>query len=127
MKPRRRSRPLPPKIEKRSTLTSRTAHSTIPNESLESFAKPPLKAKTPPLPPKGARPTGRRVARIVEDQEASLLDLLDNLLDKGVVLNADLILALANVDLVYIRLAALICAADRVLPHARGRSVRQGG
>jgi hypothetical protein len=127
MKRRPPSRPLPPKIGKRSTLTARTAHSTIPTESLESFAKPPLKAKTPPRPPKDARPTGRRVARIVEDQEASLLDLLDNLLEKGVVLNADLILALANVDLVYIRLAALICAADRVLPHARGRSVRQGG
>ena len=30
-------------------------------------------------------------------------------------LNADLILALADVDLVYIRLSALLCAADRVL------------
>ena len=29
-------------------------------------------------------------------------------------LNADLILALADVDLVYIRLSALLCAADRV-------------
>jgi hypothetical protein len=31
-----------------------------------------------------------------------------------VVLNADLVLALANVDLVYIRLSALMCAADRL-------------
>jgi len=31
-------------------------------------------------------------------------------------LNADVILALANVDLVYLRLSALLCAADRVLP-----------
>jgi hypothetical protein len=31
-------------------------------------------------------------------------------------LNADLVLALANVDLVYVRLSALLCAADRVLP-----------
>jgi hypothetical protein len=30
------------------------------------------------------------------------------------------ILALANVDLVYLRLSALLCAADRLLP--RGRS-----
>jgi hypothetical protein len=36
------------------------------------------------------------------------------LLNKGVVLNADVILALANVDLVYLRLSALLCAADRV-------------
>jgi Gas vesicle protein len=30
-------------------------------------------------------------------------------------LNADIILALANVDLVYVKLSALLCAADRVL------------
>ena len=41
--------------------------------------------------------------------------MLDNLLNRGVVLNADIILALANVDLVYLRLSALLCAADRVL------------
>ena len=42
--------------------------------------------------------------------------MLDSLLNQGVVLNADLILALADVDLVYVRLSALLCAADRVLP-----------
>lgn len=45
-----------------------------------------------------------------------MLDLIDNLLNKGVMLNADVILALANVDLVYLRLSALLCAADRVVP-----------
>ena len=44
-----------------------------------------------------------------------MLDVLDNLLNRGVVLNADVILALANVDLVYVRLSALLCAADRLL------------
>ena len=47
--------------------------------------------------------------------ETSLLDVVDSLLNKGVVLNADVILALANVDLVYLQLSALLCAADRVL------------
>ncbi len=56
------------------------------------------------------------MGRVLDDSEATLLDLLDNLLSKGVVLNADVVLALANVDLVYIRLSALLCAADRVLP-----------
>jgi hypothetical protein len=42
--------------------------------------------------------------------------VLDNLLTKGVVLNAELVLALADVDLVYVRLSALLCAADRILP-----------
>ena len=44
------------------------------------------------------------------------MDVLDNLLNRGVVLNADIILALANVDLIYLRLSALLCAADRLLP-----------
>jgi hypothetical protein len=61
----------------------------------------------------------RQVARIVSEDEASVLDLIDNLLSKGVMLNADLILALADVDLIYVRLSALLCAADRVLPRAK--------
>ena len=55
----------------------------------------------------------------MDDADSSLLDVIDNLLNRGVVLNADLILALANVDLVYVRLSALLCAADRVLPRGR--------
>ena len=51
----------------------------------------------------------------MEDAESTLLDLVDNLLSKGVMLNADVILALAGVDLVYLRLSALLCAADRVI------------
>ena len=70
--------------------------------------KPPVRA------PKRAAPKSQ-VGRILDD-DSSLLDLIDNLLSKGVMLNADLILALADVDLVYIRLSALLCAADRVLP-----------
>jgi hypothetical protein len=68
----------------------------------------------PVRPAAAPRPSRRQVARITETGEASLLDLIDSLLNKGVVLNADLVLALANVDLVYIRLSALLCAADRL-------------
>ena len=56
----------------------------------------------------------------MDEAETSLLDVVDNLLNRGVVLNADVILSLANVDLVYLRLSALLCAADRLLP-GRGR------
>lgn len=72
-------------------------------------------------PPAVSRPP-RRVARIIDEDESTLLDVIDNLLGKGVVINADVILALANVDLVYIRLSALLCAADRVLPGASRRT-----
>ena len=64
-------------------------------------------------------PAGRQVARIVDDGDATLLDLVDNLLNRGVVVNADVVLALADVDLVYLRLSALLCAADRILHDAR--------
>jgi hypothetical protein len=59
------------------------------------------------------------VGQVIDSAEASLLDVIDSLLSKGVVLNAELVLALANVDLVYLRLAALVCAADRILPPRR--------
>lgn len=59
-------------------------------------------------------------ARILESDEASLLDVVDNALNKGVVLSGDLTLALAQVDLVYARLSLLLCAADRVLPRVDG-------
>jgi hypothetical protein len=70
----------------------------------------------PPHVPRPAPPAPRQVARIIDQSDSSLLDVLDNLLNRGVVLNADIVLALANVDLVYLRLSALLCAADRVLP-----------
>lgn len=86
-------------------------HSTV------AKSEPP---KRPPFPPpprsvRPDRPPRRQVARIIETSDSSLLDVLDNLLNRGVVLNADIILALANVDLVYLQLSALLCAADRVL------------
>jgi hypothetical protein len=57
---------------------------------------------------------------ILDTKDATLLDLLDRLLDKGVMANGDLTLGVAGVDLIYVRLAALLCAADRVLPQAEG-------
>jgi hypothetical protein len=87
----------------------------VPKGRVAPRAKPPLRVSKPVALPKPPRPPTRQVARIVEDEEASLLDVIDNLLAKGVMLNADMILALANVDLVYVRLSALLCAADRVL------------
>jgi hypothetical protein len=68
----------------------------------------------------------RRVRPAVPDTDASLLDLVDHVLTKGVVLDGDVTLGLAGVDLVYLRLSALLCAADRILPSARGRRRRAG-
>lgn len=53
---------------------------------------------------------------ILGPEDASLLDIVDNLLNKGVVLNGDLTIGLARVELIYARLSLLLSAADRVLP-----------
>ena len=69
------------------------------------------------------KPLRSRAARqsdadlVLDSNDASLLDIVDNVLNKGVVLSGDVTLALAQVDLIYARLSLLLCAADRVLPH----------
>lgn len=63
------------------------------------------------------RPAPTAAERILDSEETSLLDVVDNALNKGVVLSGDVTLALASVDLVYARLSVLLCAADRVLPN----------
>jgi hypothetical protein len=54
--------------------------------------------------------------QILGPEDASLLDIVDNLLIKGVVLSGDITIGLAQVDLIYARISLLLSAADRVLP-----------
>lgn len=56
------------------------------------------------------------VLELLEGGDHSLLELVDNLLNQGVVLTGDVILGVAGIDLIYLRLSAILCAADRVLP-----------
>ena len=58
----------------------------------------------------------RSLAHLLDTPDSSLVDVVDSLLDKGVVLDGELVLGLADVDLIYLRLAAILVAADRVLP-----------
>ena len=53
-------------------------------------------------------------ARLLDEADASLLDLVDNVLTKGVVIDGEIVLGLAGVDLIYLRLGAILCAADRM-------------
>lgn len=53
---------------------------------------------------------------LIETREQTLLDVVDELLNKGVVADGDVTLGVAGIDLIYLRLSALLCAADRVLP-----------
>jgi gas vesicle structural protein len=57
-------------------------------------------------------------AQVLDAPDSTVLDLLDHLLNKGVMLNADVTLGVAGIDLIYLRLSSLLCAADRILPEA---------
>ena len=71
------------------------------------------------------RPASAVARRVLGTDDATLLDVVDNALTKGVVLSGDLTLALAHVDLVYARFSLLLCAADRVLPSTRAAGRRR--
>lgn len=46
--------------------------------------------------------------------DVSLLDLVDRLLDGGVVIGGDITLAVADVDLVYVGLRALVASVETI-------------
>jgi hypothetical protein len=72
-------------------------------------------------PPEASRGRPAALAQSLQHDDSTLLDVVDNLLNRGVVVNAEVILALADVDLVYLRLSLLLGAADRVLAPAPRR------
>jgi hypothetical protein len=51
-------------------------------------------------------------ARVAEGGAASLVDVLDRLLDTGVVADGQIVLTVAGVDLVYIGVRALLASVD---------------
>jgi Gas vesicle protein len=77
------------------------------------------------LPKRGSRPavidlTAEQPA-VIEPlaPEATVLAVLDRLVEKGSLLEGELTLGVAGVDLICLRLSALLCAADRVLTAKR--------
>ena len=66
--------------------------------------------------PKSLPPVPAIADRVLDTPESSVLDLLDHLLNKGVMTTGDVMLGVAGIDLIYLRLSSILCAADRVLP-----------
>jgi hypothetical protein len=56
----------------------------------------------------------RGVSRALRDRDISLLDLVDRLLAGGVVIHGEITLAVADVDLVYVGLRALIASVETI-------------
>ena len=64
-------------------------------------------------------PSRATAREVLDTTDSSLLDLVDNLLNRGVVISGEVMLGLAGVDLVYLRVSALLCSADRVIGERR--------
>ncbi len=47
-------------------------------------------------------------------QEVTLLDLLDRVIDNGVILAGDVTMSVANVDLIYLGLRVLLAPVERI-------------
>lgn len=65
------------------------------------------------------------VDEIARNQHFSLLELLDRLLDKGVIVKGEILLSVANIDLVYLNLGLLLSSVKTVKNVARGGSNRE--
>ncbi len=51
---------------------------------------------------------------VAPTEPATLVDLVDRLLDRGVVVSGDITIAVADVDLVYVGLRALLSSVDAI-------------
>jgi hypothetical protein len=61
---------------------------------------------------------------VARGRDVSLLEVLDRVLEKGVVISGDIVISVADVDLVFLGLRALLCSVQTMertchLPAAR--------
>jgi len=56
---------------------------------------------------------------ITKSKDVTLLEILDRVLDKGVVISGDLVISLAEVDLIYVGLKVLVSSVE-TMEHLRG-------
>ncbi len=72
----------------------------------------------------GALHTREATAHVLEDSDTRLVEVVDSLLERGVMLTGDVVLGLADVDLIYLKLSTLLAAADRVFRRREGDGTR---
>jgi gas vesicle structural protein len=52
--------------------------------------------------------------RVAESREVTLLELLDRVIDQGVVLDGDITISVADVDLIYLGLKLMLAPVERL-------------
>jgi hypothetical protein len=55
-----------------------------------------------------------------DDSEYSLLDILDHVLNAGVVVHGSVVISIAGVDLVYLGLNAVLTSVETAMKHIKG-------
>lgn len=55
--------------------------------------------------------------------ETSLLDILDHVLNAGVIIRGNLVISLAGVDLVYVGLDVILTSVETALQHMQSRTL----
>src|SRR5439155_12246759 len=107
----------PPRLRHRA---DRTVAAVLVYSGLTLMAKTPM----PTADDRGLQPLARKLTiagRVLEPPEATLVDVVDELLNKGVMLTGDVTLGVAGIDLIYLRLSSILCAADRMFPPVSDR------
>jgi hypothetical protein len=61
----------------------------------------------------GRRPEGRRVAGAMQGGSTNIADLLERVLDKGIVIAGDITLCLGEIELLQIKIRLLIASVDK--------------
>ena len=51
----------------------------------------------------------------LKSREVTLFEVLDRILDKGIVIKGDLMISVADVNLIYVGLQAVITSVDRIM------------
>jgi hypothetical protein len=64
---------------------------------------------------KGREQDGRQLTAASQAREVALIDLLDRLLQGGVVIDGEITLAAADIDLVSLDLRVLVAAVDKAM------------
>lgn len=54
------------------------------------------------------------MSELLPDEEVTLLELLDRVVDKGVYIRGDLTISVADVDLIYVGLQAVVTSMARI-------------
>jgi gas vesicle structural protein len=63
--------------------------------------------------------------RMPEAREVALLELLDRVVDHGVVIAGDITISVADVDLIYLGLRVMLTSVERAEELRQGRSLRE--